>query len=324
MPKQFAIDFSGLPAPNLGQRPITPANSDTRSLAMRRHVQENRLSDSSLRFISFGSGSSGNSYYLGNSAGSGVIIDAGVKAEIIETTMRANGLNMDKLEGILLTHDHTDHSKYVYALLKAHKHLHLYCTPRVLNALLRRHSISRRVKDYHMAIYKEFPFRLAEMEITAFDVPHDAADTSGFQFRLRDKVFAIATDIGEVQERAYHYLSQANYMVIEANYDSHMLAIGPYPEHLKARIRTSHGHLDNVDTARFLSEIAGNQLHRVWLCHLSRDNNHPQIALKTIREALENKGFTVGSGQETLSDLKADLQLEALPRFEPTHLYVLR
>lgn len=276
-----------------------------------------------INYMSFGSGSSGNCCYIGTKHG-GFLIDAGVKADDVVIALKANGVKMENVRGILLTHDHADHVKYAYTLLRANKHMRLFCTNRVLNGLLRRHGISRRIKDYHVPIFKEIPFKIAETEITAFDVPHDGTDNMGFSINYDNRNFVIATDLGAVTERAYHYMSRANYLVIEANYDLQMLVYGPYPEYLKSRIKTDHGHLDNNDTAAFLKEIWSPDLKYVFLCHLSKDNNTPAKALKAVREALESKGVKIGEGEETLSDRQADLQLKALPRFDHTRWYVFR
>lgn len=276
-----------------------------------------------FNFISFGSGSSGNSCYIGTKHG-GIIIDAGVKADQIELTLKSCGVKMANVKGILLTHDHSDHVKYAYTLLRANKHMKLFCTNRVLNGLLRRHGISKRIKDYHVAIFKEIPFKLAGMEITAFDVPHDGTDNMGFSLNYDNRNFVVATDLGAITERAHYYMSRANYLMIEANYDLPMLINGPYPEYLKARIRTDHGHLDNLDTAKFLHQIWNKGLKYIFLCHLSRDNNTPEKALKTVRDALETKGVKVGEARETLQDRQADTQLMALPRYDATRWFVFR
>lgn len=279
--------------------------------------------ESRLYFMSFGSGSSGNSCYVGTST-AGVIIDAGVRADKIEDALKANGIPMSRVKGLLLTHDHSDHVRYCYNLLRNNRHIPLYCTPRVMQGLLRRHNVSRRITDYHTPIYKEFPFKVGEMEITAFDVPHDGSDNMGFSIEFANHIFALATDLGEINDRARHYLQRANYIVLEANYDSEMLRLGRYPEYLKARIRTSNGHLDNIDTARFLGECVASHTSHVFLCHLSKDNNTPAKALNASREVLKARGLKVGSATMTISDRYADVQLTALPRFEPTRLYVFK
>ena len=276
-----------------------------------------------LYFCSFGSGSSGNSCYIGSAEG-GLIVDVGIRAEELERCLASNGVSMKHVKGVLLTHDHSDHVKYVYALLRNHRHLKLFCTNRVLNGMLRKHSISKRIKEYHVPIFKEIPFKMHDFEITAFEVPHDGSDNMGFSIEFDSRRFVIATDLGEVTDRARFYMSRANYLMIEANYDAHMLRIGRYPEYLKARIASGSGHLDNRQTAAFLTEIVNPGLSHIFLCHLSQDNNTPEIALGTVREALESKGLKVGNAMETLEDRKADVQLAALPRFDMTRWFVFR
>lgn len=279
--------------------------------------------DKLLYYMSFGSGSSGNSSYVGSRSG-GVIVDVGVRADFIEEKLKESGIPMSAVKGVLLTHDHSDHVRYVYSLLRNNRHLKLFCSNRVLQGILRRHSISKRIKEYHVPIFKEIPFRMHDFEITAFDVPHDGTDNMGFSLEFDGRKFVIATDLGEINDRARHYMEQANYLVVESNYDRDMLLSGRYPEYLKARIMAGRGHLDNAVTAAFLSEIWRPELQHVFLCHLSKDNNTPSKALKASREALEARGVKIGHGDNTLSDRAADVQLTILPRFDATRLYVFR
>ena len=280
-------------------------------------------SDGLLYYISFGSGSSGNSCYIGTKNG-GVIVDAGVRADQIEAKIKANGIDIKKVYGVLLTHDHSDHVKYAYTLVRNNRHMRVFCTNRVLEAILRRHDISKRIKDYHKPIFKEIPFKVADLEITAFEVPHDGADNMGFSISYEGRNFVLATDMGEVWPRARHYMSLADYLVIEANYDLRMLLNGRYPDFLKARIQTQSGHMDNLATAGFLKEIYTSRLKHIFLCHLSKDNNTPEKALQQVKAALEEAGIKVGEGMETLEDRNADVQLTALPRYDTTRLYVFR
>lgn len=276
-----------------------------------------------LYYVSLGSGSSGNSCYIGT-RDAGIIIDAGLRNDYVELQLKSNGINMKAVRGLLLTHDHTDHVKYAYNLLRNNKHIKLFCSNRVMNGLLRRHSISRRIKEYHVPVFKEIPFKVADFEITAFDVPHDGSDNMGFSLEFYNQRFVLATDLGAIPDRAYHYMSQANYLVIESNYDLNMLLTGPYPEYLKSRIQTDHGHLDNRMTAAFLKATAGQHLKYVFLCHLSQENNIPSIAVKSAKEALEAAGLKVGDCSNSLDMRDADVQLMALPRTQPSPLFIFR
>lgn len=286
-------------------------------------IRLDKLSERNLNFISLGSGSSGNCCYIGNSRG-GILVDAGVKTENVVKMLSSYGISMSSVKAMLLTHDHSDHVRYSYNIVRNYKHIRIFCTNRVLNGLLRRHSISRRIKEYHNAIFKEIPFKVLDFEITAFDVPHDGSDNMGFSIEFDSRRFVLATDLGAVTERAYYYMSRANYLVIEANYDRQMLLNGRYPEYLKARIQTDNGHMNNEHTARFLQDIYNKNLKYVFLCHLSQDNNTPVKALKAVRSGLEKAGAVVGNAEETILDRKADVQLMALPRFEASRWFVFR
>ena len=279
-------------------------------------------SRSNYMFMSFGSGSSGNCSYLGT-FDSGILIDAGVDMDQVFDTLKLNGIFPHSVKGIILTHDHQDHVRYVYSYLRKNKHLRVYCTPKLLTGLLRRHNISRCIREYHEPIYKEIPFRLAAMNITAFETSHDGTDNMGFNIEIGDCNFVVATDMGVITPRAEYYMAKANHLMIESNYDSKMLANGTYPEYLKSRVSGERGHLDNAVAAEFVVNHYHEQLRNVFLCHLSNDNNRPEIACHVMTQALVERGITVGDGSNTPEQRNRDLQIYALPRFKPSPLFVL-
>lgn len=296
----------------------TPDNIELKPEALKR--------PEAIRFISFGSGSSGNCAYLGSKEG-GILIDAGVDSKVVMEQLAENGISMRSIAGIVLTHDHSDHVRYAYQMLRANRHMLLYCTPRTINGLLRRHSISRRIKDYHKAIYKEFEFEAAGFVITAFETSHDGSDNAGFSFKRGNQTFVVGTDMGMITERADHYMRQADYLMLESNYDLDMLVHGHYPEYLKARIIGAKGHLDNVMAAKFAVDVAqaeGSTLSHLFLCHLSEDNNTPEKALECMRSALTAAGISVGDAAASPMAQEARIRLAALPRFVSSPLFILR
>lgn len=277
-----------------------------------------------LLFISFGSGSSGNSSYVGT-RDEGVLIDAGIDPEKIRETLNANGISLSAIKGVCLTHDHSDHVRFAYNFVRKHPDTGIYCTPKTLSGMLRRHSISRRIKDYHRPIFKEFPFNVAGLELTAFEVSHDGSDNSGYFITRSGVSMAIATDLGSITPRVDYYMRQARHIMIEANYDAKMLREGPYSMYLKARIAAPNGHLDNAETGRFLAEIFSPKLRNVFLCHLSQDNNTPDTAVATVSRALRDAGCSdIGDGSGTIEMRSRRIQLVALPRFDASAMYVLR
>ena len=125
------------------------------------------------------------------------------------------------------------------------------------------------------------------------------------------KVFSFLTDLGEITPTAAKFIRKANYLILEANYDDEMLRMGTYPQYLKERITSRTGHMSNIATAEFLAENITEDLKYIWLCHLSKDNNHPELAYKTVEWKLKSKGILVGK----------DVQLCALKRSTPSDLY---
>lgn len=276
-----------------------------------------------LVFISLGSGSSGNCSYIGT-PDSGVLIDAGADPQLVFDELRRNGIGRNAVKGVVLTHDHQDHVRYVYKIVRDYnRQARIYCTLRLMNGMLRRHNISRRVREFQVPIWLETPFKLCGMEFTAFETSHDGTDNMGFSISMASQTFVVATDMGVITPRAEYYMQQAHYLMIETNYDRAMLDTGRYPEFLKARVRGPKGHLDNAVAAQFVADHYHTGLKWLFLCHLSNDNNTPELALSTMRSALERRGLSVGDGSNAPDQRSRDIQLYALPRYDASPFFVL-
>ncbi len=292
-----------------------------------------------LRFISFGSGSSGNCAYLGTPRG-GILIDAGIREPVkyhrkkknperqdVPTLDQAldelerNGVSRDMVKGVLLTHAHQDHMRCLYAAVKCTDRL-FYTSRAIFNELKTRKGVSCFIENYLHIVDPEHPFRILDMEITPFVVSHDVK-CIGFSIEYEGERFVVATDMGIITERAAHYMSRANYLMIECNYDREMLVKGHYPQMLKDRVMGEKGHLDNAVSARFVADTYHEDLQYVFLCHLSKDNNTEEIALTTMRQALEEKGLSVGDGSNSASQRNRNVQICALPRYTSSGFYIL-
>ncbi len=315
-PEEFIVDRMEMPGVQSSASPSNPLAAPINGIKER----------DTVFFISFGSGSSGNSAFVADNTG-GFIIDAGVDLHRVTETLAGCGFSMNDVKGIILTHDHSDHVHYVYTYVRRNPHIRVYCTPRAFNGIMRRHGISRRLKDYHVPIHKEFPFTIGAFEITAFEVSHDGMDNAGFFIRRpadpEAPTMAVATDLGCITDRVDHYMRQATHIVIESNYDLAMLRNGPYPAHLKARIEAPTGHLDNVVAARYIASIASAKLRHVFLCYLSQDNNKPEIAAAAMTDALN--ALRSGADAEAQTALpEAPILVTPLPRLSASQLFTLR
>lgn len=263
------------------------------------------------QFICFGSGSSGNCYYLSHE-GHGIVIDLGIGIRHFKKHFRDYGLSLAKIDAILVTHDHTDHVKAV-GVLSNEFHLPVYASEAVHNGMQRNHFMTKKVKDEDKRFTEVAKtFEVGPFSITPFDVPHDSSANSGYFITVGDLQFCLITDAGHVTDAMKEQLRKANHIVLEANYDDAMLATGPYPAYLKKRIMSERGHLSNTECAETLAECLNPEAKQVWLCHLSEENNHPELARKTISTALEQVGI----------DLKKT-QLNVLRRTVPSALHEL-
>ena len=187
----------------------------------------------------------------------------------------------------------------------------VYATAAVHDSVAVNHHICKKVPA---AQRKEFEkgdcFKLGPFRITVIHVPHDSADNNGFCIETEDKCVVLLTDIGHFTDEMAPFIERATHLIVEANYDPEMLRVGPYPARLKHRITSPKGHSANTETADFVAKNANpSLLKQVWLCHLSAENNLPELARRIVSESLSEKGFNA--------------KVDTLPRREPTPLFEL-
>ncbi len=263
-----------------------------------------------LKFISFGSGSSGNCYYF--SAGSeGLLIDAGIGMRTLKKYLHDYNIKLDEIKNILVTHDHADHIKAV-GVLSTDYNMPVYATKEVHNGIMRNYCVHKKIPSANTkVIEKNVRIKVGDLYITPFTVPHDSSDNVGYCIESDGIVFCLMTDVGHVTDEMKKYISMSDYLVLEANYDEEMLRVGNYPQYLKERIASDRGHLSNRDCGEALANNATERLKKVWLCHLSEENNHPVLAQKTVEQVLRSYGIVAGK----------DFQVEILKRKSASELF---
>ena len=333
-----------------------------------------------MKFICFGSGSSGNCYYL-ESRGTAILIDLGIGIRAFKRYMSNYGLTIPKIAAIIVTHDHTDHIKAVGPMAITYR-TPVYASQRVHEGIDRNRFMTKKIPaELRELTELNTPFEVGNFRITPFAVPHDSSDNNGYFIELiqaepeEDKIFGslfgsvdtapisigeppknigdsqknvgdfpknvrdfsknvgdfsenvgensqdaptalptfcLITDAGQFTDDMIPYVKRAKYLIIEANYDTDMLANGPYPKYLQDRISSGRGHLANVLTAAALRTHLTPVTQRIWLCHLSAENNHPDTAAATVREAIATLPF------------EAKPTVEVLRRTVPSELMELR
>lgn len=266
-----------------------------------------------LNFISFGSGSSGNCYYLYTDSES-ILIDAGIGIRTLKKYFRDYGLSLSDIQNVLVTHDHADHIKSVGSLSKEFG-LPIYTTHRVHVGIEKNYCVRCKVSPERLKLVEYgVKLQLGNFAITPFKVPHDSMDNVGYKIEYQNIVFSLMTDIGSVTDEMKEIIAASQYIVIEANHDEEMLSNGPYPQYLKTRILGDTGHLSNYHCAVALAEHATEKLKHVWLCHLSEENNHPELAKKTVEQVLKSYGIVIGK----------DFELEVLKRKSPSGIFTIQ
>jgi phosphoribosyl 1,2-cyclic phosphodiesterase len=227
---------------------------------------------------SFASGSDGNCYLV-ESEGTAVLIECGRPYFQILDFLTAIGIQPDHLSGIFLTHAHGDHSRSARAFSRAHQ-VPIYASIGTLSALhVQDRSLARPVE--HGRTYA-----VGQMDVKPFAVPHDCREPLGFRIETGTGRTAITTDLGWVPHNVARQFRDLDLLVLEANYDPHLLETGSYPRFLKQRVAGTYGHLSNAAAAEAIARCGDHAPGAVWLAHLSEQNNSPKHALQTVARVL--------------------------------------
>jgi len=226
---------------------------------------------------SIASGSNGNCYYIGNGR-EAILVDVGISCRETEKRMARQGLSMHQVKAIFISHEHTDHIKGLCVLANKYQlpvfmsdgtrsACRLAMPDRLLHPLTDLHTVS--VGDLHVTSFRKY---------------HDAAEPHSFVISSEGCTVGVFTDIGRVCERVVHYFRQCDAAFLETNYDEHMLMRGRYPYFLKNRIRGGFGHLSNTEALDLFRRYRSPKLSHLFLSHLSRDNNDPDLVYNLFND----------------------------------------
>jgi len=241
---------------------------------------------SELTICPLASGSKGNSLFVSWNQTS-ILIDAGLSGIEIERRLQANKLSPESLTAILVTHEHSDHIRGVGVLSRR------YNIPVYINQ-----ATYKRASSLGKLSGLEFfkcgrSFIIDNMTIAPFTISHDAADPVGFTLEHDNKKIGIATDLGIATNLVKEHLKNCSFLYLEANHDPDMLINGPYPWHLKQRIKGSQGHLSNNDSKELLRQLNNDNLKHVFLAHLSEENNTPEKAYNAAKKGLNSSDIVI-------------------------------
>ena len=256
-----------------------------------------------LKFCSLYSGSSGNSLFV-QSNNTKLLIDCGTSAKKIENALESIDIDITDIDAILVTHEHSDHVQGLGTISKKHD-IPVFANFETWNAMKTQKD---KISNSNIKIFEnDTEFQIGNLQIFPFSTPHDAANPCGFSICNGTKKISIATDLGHITENIYTNIKDSKFMLLEANYEPEILKVSNYPYALKQRIAGPHGHLSNIDAGQTVSNLFGKELKEVMLGHLSKENNFPEMAYKTVLEQLIHNNIDTN-----------DIKISVASRFNPS------
>ena len=261
-----------------------------------------------MQLCTIASGSSGNAAMV-RTESTVVLADCGVSCKRITEGLKEKGVEPEKLSGIFITHEHSDHIKGLRVFLKKY-HVPVFSTAGTIDEILRNPAMNECDKGLFNIVRQEEKLTIGDITATCFDIPHDAAEPVGWCFVKDDKKVSVCTDIGIATDTIREHIAGSDAMVIEANHDVRMLEAGSYPYERKCRILGDRGHLSNENSGKLISEIWKENMKYVFLGHLSKENNLPQIALAAVENemAKEHGDYEIYTSIRTANrDIPTDL-----------------
>jgi phosphoribosyl 1,2-cyclic phosphodiesterase len=229
-----------------------------------------------LEICAIASGSNGNCYYIGNKKDA-VLIDAGISCKQILFRMKEKKLDPVKIKAVFISHEHSDHMRGARVLAKR-LNVPVFVTAKTYYA-----SYKNLRPDYPKFFEPDSEINIGEFSVFPFLKNHDAAEPCSFRVEYAGKNIGVFTDIGEPCENVLSHIEKCHVLFLETNYDEQMLWDGNYPYFLKQRIASEYGHLSNRQAFQLLLNHAGEHLKCVFLSHLSKENNSPEIAFNEIK-----------------------------------------
>ena len=231
------------------------------------------------------SGSSGNCALVAT-AKTRILVDAGLSVRELSKRLASIGESLDRLDAVLITHEHSDHISGLARLLRRRR-MPLWLT-RLTAPALDWEGFTRPMIE---AFQAGASFTVGDIEVDSFTIPHDAIDPVGFCFRAEGVKIGVATDLGYMPESIKFHLRRADLMLLESNHDLEMLKVGPYPWSVKQRVMGRNGHLSNTVVCDYLANDFEGSAASLILGHLSEHNNHPELVRAGALRALERRGL---------------------------------
>ncbi len=247
-----------------------------------------------MRLCSIASGSSGNCIYVGSET-THLLVDIGISGKRAESGLRELELTGRDIDGILITHEHADHIQGLGVISRKYG-IPIYATAGTIKAILEYGSLGSIDESLFCEVQADRKLVIKDLTVNPMSISHDAAQPVGYRISYGDKRVAICTDLGTYNDYTVECLKGMDALLLEANHDVNMLQVGPYPYYLKQRILGDRGHLSNENSGRLLCRILHERLKTIFLGHLSKENNLPELAYESVRMEISMGGTPYQAG----------------------------
>ncbi|MGG7214748.1 MBL fold metallo-hydrolase [Clostridium nigeriense] len=241
-----------------------------------------------MKFCSLYSGSSGNSIFIA-SENARILIDAGLPGKKIDEALKSIGEDPRQLDGIFVTHEHSDHIKGIGVLSRKYD-IPIYSNADTWTVM---EELIGKIKEHNIRIMdRRSTMSIKDLDVISYNIPHDAVAPVGYTVHCNGRRASVTTDFGIYTEEIRDNIKDSEVILLESNHDVNMLKFGPYPYALKRRILSEVGHLSNEDCGKALVDLIKYKSNkRIILGHLSGTNNHPDLALETVSEVLRENNI---------------------------------
>ena len=233
-----------------------------------------------MKLCSVTSGSSGNCVFVGSDKTS-LLVDVGISGKRIEFGLNEIDRTTSEIDGILVTHEHSDHIKGLGVIARRYG-IPIYATQGTIEVMSKMSTLGKLPEGIFREIKADEDYMIGDVTVKPFEISHDAAKPVGYRLECGDKAIAVATDMGRYTDYIIDNLSGLNALLLESNHDVNMLQVGAYPYYLKQRILSDRGHLSNENAGKLLCEVLHDDLEVVLLGHLSQENNYEALAFETV------------------------------------------
>ena len=238
-----------------------------------------------MKMYSIASGSSGNCIYVGTDK-THLLIDNGISGKRVEEGLKKLAMTPKDILGILVTHEHSDHIQGLGVLSRKY-HIPIYATLETIAEIMKNKQVGKIDDSLFHEVRPDMGFCIQDMEIMPVHISHDAKNPVCYTFCHGKKKMGVVIDLGMYDQYILHHLLDCDVLLLESNHDKRMLETGTYPYQLKCRILGDKGHLSNDHAAKLLAKLIGKKLKYIFLGHLSKENNLPDLAYMTVKQELE-------------------------------------